>query len=380
VKIIQVSAIDSTMNGLLRELNKGILGEGYELICVCSDGPRVEQMRSDGFDVRTINIDRRIAPLRNLKSIYQMYKLFRKEKPDIVHVHTPVASVLGRIAAKLARVPNIIYTAHGFYFHENMPKKQYKFFYTIEKLCAKWFTDYLFTQSAEDGELAIRDKFLPKDKITIIGNGVDVHGKFNPENIDVEKIKKIKHGFKLENDSLVITFIGRLVEEKGIIDLLEAIKLISKENITLIVVGSTGASERDQSMNERLKEYIGHPKVIFTGYRTDIPEILSISDIFCLPSYREGMPRSIIEAMAMQCTVIATNIRGSREEVDHGVNGYIVELNNPQEIAKRIKYLKDNPNKMKGFQQNARKKAVNYYYEKDVVRKQLRIFSKIKGE
>src|SRR5699024_1571699 len=196
----------------LRELNDGILNEGHELICVCSDGPGVPELKQDGFDVRTINIDRKISPFRNLKSIFQMYKLFRKEKPDIVHVHTPVASVLGRIAAKLARVPNIIYTAHGFYFHENMSKKKYKLFYTVEKLCAKWCTDYLFTQSSEDGELARSDNFLPKDRITIISNGVDVQGKFNPNNIVDETKNNIRSGLNLNEKDFVVTFIGRLVE------------------------------------------------------------------------------------------------------------------------------------------------------------------------
>src|SRR5699024_3926628 len=143
MKIVQVSAIDTTMNGLLRELNEQTVESGHELICVCSDGPRVESMREQGFDVRTIQIDRSIKPLQNLKSIWKMFRLFRKEKSDIVHVHTPVAAVLGRIAAKLARVPTIIYTAHGFYFHENMPKRTYQFFYMVEKFSAKLLTDYI---------------------------------------------------------------------------------------------------------------------------------------------------------------------------------------------------------------------------------------------
>src|SRR5690625_657686 len=135
------------MNSLLRELNEQTIEAGYELICVCSDGPRVQRMRDEGFDIRTINIDRKLNLSSNLKSIKDMYQLFKKEKPDIVHVHTPIAGVLGRVAAKLARVPTIIYTAHGFYFHENMSKKAYNFFYWIEKTSAKLFTDYLFTQS-----------------------------------------------------------------------------------------------------------------------------------------------------------------------------------------------------------------------------------------
>lgn len=380
MKIIQVSAIDITMSGLLRELNDGVLNEGHELICVCSDGPGVPELKQDGFDVRTINIDRKISPFRNLKSIFQMYKLFRKEKPDIVHVHTPVASVLGRIAAKLARVPNIIYTAHGFYFHENMSKRKYKLFYTVEKLCAKWCTDYLFTQSSEDGELAISDKFLPKDRITIIGNGVDVQGKFNPRNIVGQTKKNIRSGLKLNEKDFVVTFIGRLVEEKGILDLLEAMNNITDKNIKLVVIGSTESSERDQSMNHRLDVYKENPNIIFTGFRSDIPELLSITDVFCLPSYREGMPRSIIEAMAMECAVVATNIRGSREEVDDGENGYLVDLNDPDSIADKISLLKENKFQLELFKENAREKAVRLYNEKDVVMRQLEIFSSLRGE
>src|SRR5690625_2860293 len=377
MKIVQVSAIDSTMNGLLRELNTTIVKEGHELICVCSNGSRIEKLIKDGFDVRTINIDRKIAPIRNLKSIYQMFRLFRKEKPDIVHVHTPVASVLGRIAAKLARVPTIIYTAHGFYFHENMSPKKYKLFYTIEKLCAKWCTDYIFTQSEEDGQLAIDNNFLSADNITIISNGVDVNGKFNPDNIDKEKEDALKKEFSFNEHDIVISFIGRLVREKGIIDLLNGFNKVEQDNIKLLIIGSTSSSERDQKTSEELEYYKENTNVTFTGYRTDIPEILSVSDVFCLPSYREGMPRSIIEAMAMNCVIIATNIRGSREEVDHGVNGYLVNLNDPAEIASTIESIINDRETLARFKKNAREKAVNYYDEKMVVETQMEIFAEV---
>lgn len=379
MKIVQVSAIDSTMNGLLRELNTGILNDGHELICVCSDGPHVQRLRQDGFDVRTIQIDRQISPLKNLKSIYEMYQLFKREKPDIVHVHTPVASVLGRIAAKLANIPAIIYTAHGFYFHENMSPKQYKFYYVIEKICAKFCTDYLFTQSDEDGQLAINHRFLPLRRISVISNGVDVNGKFNPNNIDEGKIHSLKKEFAIHEDDIVISFIGRLVQEKGIFDLLDAFNSIEDRNIKLLVIGDAGKSERDQETVQRLQHY-ENDNVIFTGYRSDIPELLALSDIFCLPSYREGMPRSIIEAMAMECAVVATNIRGSREEVDHDENGYLVDVNNPIGLRNCILNLATNNEKMQAFKKRAREKAISLYDEKKVVETQLQIFNEIEKE
>lgn len=380
MKIVQVSAIDATMNGLLKELNTTILEEGYELICVCSEGPRVKGLKEEGFDVRTININRKIAPIKNLKSIYKMYKLFRTEKPDIVHVHTPVAAVLGRIAAKMARVPAIIYTAHGFYFHENMSPKKYKFFYTIEKLCAKWCTDYIFTQSEEDGKLAIQDKFLSEEYITIISNGVDVQDKFNSANMEKKRFDNYIKEFNIQENDVVVSFIGRFVREKGIIDLLEGFNQIEQKNIKLLVIGGASSSERDQQTVSLLEEYKTNPNILFTGYRSDIPELLAISDVFCLPSYREGMPRSIIEAMAMECAIVATNIRGSREEVDHGVNGYLVGLNDPSALANSFERLADDKRLLRSFQEEARKKAVTLYNEKKVVRRQLKVFEHINKE
>lgn len=377
MKIVQVSAVVGTMNGLLRELNKTILEEDYELICVCSEDPRVAKLRKEGFDIRTVNIDRKISPINNLKSIYQMYKLFKREKPDMVHVHTPVAAVLGRIAAKLARVPNIIYTAHGFYFHENMSPQKYKLFYSIEKISAKWCTDYIFTQSEEDGQLAIENRFLPGDRIKIISNGVDVQGKFNLANMKQEKIAQYKKEFGIAENDVVVSFIGRLVREKGIIDLLEGFNQIEQKNIKLLVIGDISSSERDQQTVSLFEKYKNNPNIIFTGYRSDIPELLAISDIYCLPSYREGMPRSIIEAMAMECAIVATNIRGSREEVDHRVNGYLVGLGDPKAIANSFRKLVNDEKLLRSFQEEARRKAFTLYDEKKVVAKQLGIFKNI---
>lgn len=373
MKVVQVSAIDATMNGLLGELNKQTVEAGHELICVCSDGPRVEEMRDKGYDVRPIHIDRSIKPISNIKSIWKMFKLFRKERPDIVHVHTPVAAVLGRIAAKFARVPTVIYTAHGFYFHENMSKRTYRFFYMVEKVSAKLFTDYIFTQSEEDGALAVEKKFLPEDRITVISNGVDVTNKFNPSNIDQNQVKKLKENLGINEKDQVITFIGRLVKEKGIFELLDAFRHLDRDNVKLLIIGDTGESERDQNTKAELEKYIHDKNVTFTGFRKDIPELLSITDIFCLPSYREGMPRSIIEAMAMECAIVATDIRGSREEVDHEENGLLVPLKSVKPLSEAFNTILNDSKVLNTYRVNAREKAVSLYNEDTVVKTQLAI-------
>jgi len=380
MKIIEVCAIDATMHSLLRELNAEIKSQGNDLICVCSKGKNTKKLRDDGFNVINLNIDRSFNPLFNIISLYYLYKLFKKEKPDIVHVHTPVAAVLGRIAAKKAKVPIIIYTAHGFYFHKGMPYIKYNIILKIEKYLAKHYTDFIFTQSEEDRRTALENNFIDKSKILTIGNGADVWGKFNPVNIEEDKISELYKEFNLKENDKVITFIGRLVEEKGIIDLLEAFNSINfndREKVKLLIVGDIAQNERDNDTKKKLEKYRDNSNVFFAGYRNDINSILYLTDVFCLPSYREGMPRSIIEAMAMECAVVATDIRGSREEVIDGKTGFLVPVNSINILSDKIKKLIEDEKLLQEMRIAGRRRAEELYNEKDIVKKQLEIFDKL---
>ncbi len=379
IKVIQVCAIDETVDKLLKTLNKRLVREEYEVIAVASKGNLEKSILESGIKLKNINIDRKINIKSNIKSIYKMYKFFKEEKPEIVHVHTPVASVLGRIAAKLANVPIVIYTAHGFYFHENMSKLKYRLFLNIEKFMGKYFTDYIFTQSMEDFETAIKYKFKNKDKILAIGNGVDVKNRFNPRNIKKEVKESLYKKLNIYEDNIVVTFIGRLVYEKGIMDLLKSYQYIRKE-VKFIIVGDNFQGDRDTSINYEIDKYKKNENIKFVGKILNVEDILSITDIFCLPSYREGMPRSIIEAMSMKCAIVATNIRGSREEVVNGETGFLVNLKSPSEIAEKIDILSSNNNLLENMKQKSRERALSLYDEEIVVKKQIDIFKNLLEE
>ena len=379
IKVIQVCAIDETVDKLLKTLNKRLVREEYEVIAVASKGNLGKNILESGIKLKNINIDRKINPKNNIRSIYEMYRFFKEEKPEIVHVHTPVASVLGRIAAKLAKVPIVIYTAHGFYFHENMSKLKYRLFLNIEKFMGRYFTDYIFTQSIEDFETAIKYKFKNKDKILAIGNGVDVKNRFNPRNINKEVKQSLYKKLNIHEDNIVVTFIGRLVDEKGIMDLLKSYQYISKK-VKFIIVGDKFQGDRDTSINYEIDKYKKNENIKFVGRISNVEDILSITDIFCLPSYREGMPRSIIEAMSMKCAIVATNIRGSREEVVDGETGFLVNLKSPSEIAEKIDILSSNSNLLESMKQKSRERALSLYDEEIVVKKQIDIFKKLLEE
>jgi glycosyltransferase involved in cell wall biosynthesis len=364
------------MKSLLGELNRGTISAGYKTYGICSSGENWHDIEKDGVELIEVEIKRSVS-LSHIKAIIQMYKALKSINPDIVHVHTPVAALLGRIAAKMARVPNIVYTAHGFYFHENMHPLLYCLIYWIEKIMAKFFTDIIFTQSEEDAKTAIEGKFLSENRIVCISNGVDVEGKFNPANINIEEINEIRKSLGISEDKIVVSFVGRIVKEKGILDLLEAFTQINKSNVKLLIIGSKYQGDRDRDTISRLKIYESHPNIVFTGKRDDIHNLLYISDIFCLPSYREGMPRSIIEAMAMENAIIATNIRGSREEVINGYNGFLVPLADPASIRDKLEVLLENKELRDSMRKHSRLRAEDLYNEKKVVKKQIDIFSQL---
>ncbi|PTJ88666.1 glycosyltransferase, partial [Staphylococcus simulans] len=207
--------------------------------------------------------------------------------------------------------------------------------------------------------------------------GIDLGHAFNLKSIDDEKINQIKKDLGIQENDVVVSFIGRLVKEKGIIDLLESFKHLKSENVKYLIIGDLPKSERDLETAKTLNKYEENPNIIFTGQASNINELLYLSDIFCLPSYREGMPRSIIEAMAMKNAVIATNIRGSREEVVEDETGYLIDLNASKQIADKVDYLIDNPMTLQGMKENGFTRAHQLYDEAKVADKQIEVFKKI---
>ncbi|KLU62671.1 putative glycosyltransferase EpsD [Peptococcaceae bacterium CEB3] len=374
-KILQVCAIDLSVDVLLKPLVQALMGQGHVVHCACSNTGRFDSLMEQGLCMIDIPIERKISPLSNQKSLVALFKLMKTEKYDVVHVHTPVAAVLGRIAARLAGVKTIVYTAHGFYFHEEMPKWEYAFFYGLEKFLAVYFTDWIFLQSKEDCDLCIRDRFKNPGRVVHIGNGVDVDGKFNPIRLSPVASARLRNTLGISAEDVVFTFIGRLVREKGIFELLGAFQTLARKEtkIKLLLIGDLLDSDRGTEAYMQIQEANNDPNIVITGFRRDIPELLAMTDVFILPSYREGLPRSIIEAMAMAIPIIATNIRGCREEVFDGKNGFLVNKEDSEDLCAKMEYLLHNADKRKEFGEHSRVLAERLFKEENVIRKQLSV-------
>lgn len=377
MKILVVHAVPFGVRTLLLPQINYLISHQLSVEIVCSDGEDFEIIKKLGYTIHAINIDRKITPISNLKSIYKLTKLMRNNHYDLVHLHSPIASVLGRIAAKLAGIKRIVYTSHGFHFHENMPPRQYWFYHTIEKIMAN-FTDLILTQSSEDFETAIKTKLIKKEKLRYLGNGIQLE-KFQRFQLNPPQQQELRKELKIpEIANPIIGITGRLTEEKGYRELIEALaKLLPQmPNIHLLVIGGQLSSERDSfqiDINNLIQKYQLENHVTFTGFRTDIPQLLGLVNVFTLPSYREGLPRSILEAMAMEIPVIATNIRGCREAVVNEKTGLIIPPKNSEKLAEAlIKLLTDQ--KMSYNFGQAGKERVQQEYDENLVFERLAKF------
>ena len=377
VKVLQLAAVDVTVKFLLLPLIDRLLAEGYEVHIACSPGRYLQELAEREYAIHPIAISRRVSPFSNLRLLWHLYRLMLQERFDVVQVHTPVAAALGRIAAKLTRVPIIIYTAHGFFFHELMPCWKRRVIIWIERWLGQWCTNMLLSQSADDVQTAVRERIMPKEKVVWIGNGVDPQ-RFVRMPSDALRARL---GFIPENR--VIGFIGRLVREKGVVELFEAMARVAAQypEARLLVVGDTLKSDRDTQTIARLNRIITSERlddvVRFTGFRDDIPDLLAIMDVFVLPSHREGMPRTILEAMAAGKPVVATNIRGCREEVVDEVTGLLVPVCDPEALAEAILRLLRDEELARRIGEAGRKRVQEEFDEADVLRRQVDAYQKL---
>ncbi len=343
MKICEICAVDYTIYHLLRPLFRKLRDSGHEVVGVCADGPMLAPVRAEGFRIECIPSVRRLSPVAHIRAFVALVRLFRRERFDIVHVHTPIVSLVARFAAAAAGVPVIAYTAHGFYFHDNMAPPVRALFVAAEWLAGRC-TDVLMTQSSEDATAAARLRLCRGGVIEAIGNGVDLQAFHPPEAVDENVRLNLRRDLGAGPDDVVIATIGRLVREKGYPELFEAMRQVDAK---LWVIGERLTSEYSQSMTPVLdgiaRDAALRDRISVLGRRDDVPALLSAADLFVLPSHREGMPRSIIEAMASGLPVVATDIRGCREEVVDGETGRLVPVKDVNALAAALQELVRDP-------------------------------------
>lgn len=373
MKICEICAVDFTIYQLLRPLFCRLRDSGHEVVGICADGPMLAPIRAEGFRIECIPLVRRLSPVAHIRAFVALVRIFRRERFDIVHVHTPIVSLVARFAAAVAGVPVIAYTAHGFYFHENMSLVARAIFVAAEWLAGRC-TDVLMTQSSEDAKTAVRLGLCRGGVIEAIGNGVDLPAFQPAETVDEEVRSRLRRDLGAGPSDVVIVMNGRLVREKGYPELFEAMGQVDAK---LWVIGERLASEYSRSMAPVLEGVARdanlRDRVSLLGRREDVPALLSAADLFVLPSHREGMPRSIIEAMASGLPVVATNIRGCREEVIDGETGRLVPVKDVAALAAALQELVLDPDLRRKMGRAGLARAHAHFDESKVLDRQLEV-------
>ncbi|MGC9041341.1 MAG: glycosyltransferase family 1 protein [Roseiflexus castenholzii] len=339
VRVAHITTIDQSLRYLLLNQLRSIADAGYQVTGISAPGPDVPAIEVRGIRHIAAPLTRRLTPFADLRALMRLYRIFRQEHFTIVHTHTPKPGLLGQLAARMAGVPVVINTIHGFYFHEHMPPAQRRFYITMERIAARC-SDLILSQSSEDLTTALRLGICPPEQIQLLGNGIDIR-RFDRSRIDPAHLAHIRQSLRLPPDVPVIGFVGRLVAEKGVIELARAVQQVQSHfgPVTLLIVGGVDRDKADALTPETIQEAAGVATCVFAGIRQDMPEMYALMDIFALPSYREGFPRAPMEASAMGIPCVVTDVRGCREAVEHGRNGFLTPLRDVDALARALVQL-----------------------------------------
>ena len=340
LKVLHVSTVDLGISFLMSQL-RALQRDGFEVHAACADGPLVPSFEREGIKVHRVEVTRDLTPLADLKLLRQLFRIIRRERYAVVHTHTPKMELVGQLAAWLARVPVILYTNHGLIFLGRAGALEGRMFRMVARL-AGLFSDKVISQSAEDVSTVLRERIYTRRKVGFLGNGIDINA-LRAERFTHEEVRAKRRELGIPEDHKVVGMVGRYVWEKGYREFFEAARTILREDerVSFVTVGVPLESERDPVDFSLLRELGIEERFFVLKSRGDMPELYSLMDVVALPSYREGFPRSLMEASAMSKPVVASDVSGCRQAVVEGENGFLVPVKDASALASKIKLLLD---------------------------------------
>jgi glycosyltransferase involved in cell wall biosynthesis len=364
MKFFVTTTIPSTLEFYSGQIS--LWNQYYEICAISSKKDLLSNFgKAENVNVQFIDMERDPSPLKDLKSLYSFIRLFIKEKPEIVHGGTPKAALLSMIAAWITHRPIRIYMCHGLRFEAFSGFKR-KFLVFMEKLTCRCATDVICV-SFGTREGLIKANCCTEGKAKVIGYGspcgIDLSHYDNIPNFQKDTFRQ---SIGIKSTDFVFLFIGRIVRDKGVNELISSfIALSSKyDNIHLVVLGCYGVTNKveDNSKNE----IENNPRIHYMCQQNDIRPFMMASDVFVLPSYREGLSTVLVESGAMSLPAITCNVTGCNEIIEDGVNGLLIEPRNTDSLYNAMEKVYSNPQMLKDMGTNARK-LVSERYEQSVV-------------
>lgn len=371
IKLIRITTVPLSLKILLKGQHR-FMSHYFKVIGVSSYGKELEEVKQDeGIEVLSIEMSRKITPIKDIKSLWNTYLFLKKEQPQIVHTHTPKAGIVGMLAAKLAGVPHRLHTVAGLPLMETTGVKR-KILDFVEKLTYSSATK-VYPNSKGLYDFILQNNYTDKTKLKVIGNGssngIDTFY-FSPDQITEVQKELLRKELDIWVSDFVFIFVGRLVGDKGINELVKAFSLISKmknlkQNPKLLLVGPL-ETDLDPLHSETLKEIEDNRNIIITGFQKDVRPYFAISDALAFPSYREGFPNVVMQAGAMGLPSIVSNINGCNEIIIEDENGVIVPVKNVEKLQHTMEKIMADTNYYKQLRNNARS-MIQSRYEQLVV-------------
>lgn len=384
-----------SLDWLLAPQLRAFAEAGYEVVGMSAPGPHVEHLEAMGIrHVAVPAFTRSSNPLQDVRAFGQLVRLLRRERPDVLHTHNPKPGILGRVAGRLTRVPRIVNTQHGLYAQPSDRWQRRLPVYAAERVAAA-FGHVELVQNPEDVATLTDTLRVPRRKVRLLGNGIDLDH-FDPDRLDrddPDARDRLRAEWGIDGEAgaaggdvdggdvgsgeiaggeVVVGMVGRLVVEKGIVELLEAFEQLHRagSRARLVVVGPTDPGKADALPDDLITRATDHG-VVFTGQRTDMPECYRAFDVFVTASWREGFPRSAMEAAAMGLPTVASDIRGNRQVIDHDVTGVLVPVRNADAIAAAVSALVDDADRRSAMSAAARRRAADHFDQRTVIARSL---------
>jgi len=340
-KLIRITTIPLSIEKLL-ENQPRFFSKYFDVTLVSSDKEKLEEIANEQ-EVKyfPLEITRKITPLQDFRCLIQLVSLLRQENPYFVHSHTPKAGIIGMLAAFIARVPVRMHTVAGLPLMEAKGIKK-RILYAIERLTYRCAT-HVYPNSKGLMDFIQKKHLAEKTPLQIIGkgssNGIDTDY-FNPDLITVQRQDELRKQLKIDQDDFVFLFIGRLVGDKGINELVAAFEQLATKTpkLKLLLVGPQEPA-LDPLKQVTLNTIDKNPNIISTGYQQDVRPFLKMAQVFVLPSYREGFPNVVLQAGAMGVPCIVSDINGCNEIIEDKVNGFLVPPKQIQPLVEKMQFL-----------------------------------------
>lgn len=360
-KLMRVTTVPVSLNILLKGQHR-FFNQYFEVVGLASPGKELDEVAlSEEIRVVPIHMHRQISLLNDVISLIRIFCVIKKEKPVIIHTHSPKAGTLGMIAAWVARVPVRLHTVAGLPLLEEKGFKR-SILDLVEKITYRFATK-VYPNSMGLYKIILQNGYAKETKLKVIGNGssngIDINH-FNPTLFNSEIKEGLRNELQISDQDLVFVFVGRLVKDKGINELIVAFEKLEHQNIKLLLVGNT-EPELDPLLPSTKKSINNNSNIISVGFRQDVRPYLAISDVLVFPSYREGFPNVVMQAGAMGLPSIVTDINGCNEIILNGLNGIIIPPKDDKALTKAMDQFIENPELVKQLSQNARESIVSRF-------------------